>query len=520
MKAEPQHVKSIIVGAGCAGLTAAKELHQFGISFLCFDQLASIGGVFARYVYPGMLFTSSTKTTTFSDFPWKHEPTHWTPDQALQYLKDYVDHFGFKEKIKLNSRLDEARLRDDGIWEITVTSWNPGSDAKDVTKTMYTCDHLLLGTGPNGHPRQPALPGIENFKGEMMHSSRFAKDGERLMKGKKVLIIGSGETASDQGLLTAQMAEKVYFSIRQMPAHSATHYPKWFENDVADSYDSRAMYGLPTAISPLAAAANVTRFERHGGDERKQQLFSMAAACNDKGKRCFINSWGCKNFNIFRAMVDHGAERRPGIKTMGANHVEFTDGSTAEIDVILNGSGYELAFPYLEKHHSDIAMKLTKIRDLYKSVIHPDLGDKLMLIGFARPNMTSLWISCELTSRYATAIVAGKVAIPDRKTLVEGAKADERFYRERLGDKAVDSVITLVYCLYFFDTISEAIGCQPPILRMFFTDPRRAAKIVWGSINNCHYRFTGPNADPKAAAECLDTIEFAQRTPFVEAYGG
>merc|ERR1719433_446554 len=98
---QPKHFKVMVIGAGASGLATIKELTQCGINdCLCVEQLAKLGGVFARYTYDGFLFTSSTKTTVFSDFPWKEKPCHWTTAQALQYLNDYADHFKIRDKFK------------------------------------------------------------------------------------------------------------------------------------------------------------------------------------------------------------------------------------------------------------------------------------------------------------------------------------------------------------------------------------------------------------------------------------
>jgi cation diffusion facilitator CzcD-associated flavoprotein CzcO len=66
------HLETIIIGAGVGGVFVSKELHQCGsANFLCFDAMPRPGGVYVRYSYPGMRFTTSTNTAAFGDFPWR-----------------------------------------------------------------------------------------------------------------------------------------------------------------------------------------------------------------------------------------------------------------------------------------------------------------------------------------------------------------------------------------------------------------------------------------------------------------
>jgi putative flavoprotein involved in K+ transport len=55
--------------------------------------------------------------------------------------------------------------------------------------------HVVLATGVSGIPNIPALPTLDAFKGEVIHSSRY-QDGEAY-KGKRAVVIGTGNSGHD-----------------------------------------------------------------------------------------------------------------------------------------------------------------------------------------------------------------------------------------------------------------------------------------------------------------------------------
>ena len=85
--------------------------------------------VFTRYAYPDMKFTSSTNTTQFSDFPYKHTSAHhWTPVQSIQYLEAYVDHFGIRDRFRFQAQVNKIERIEKGDmrWKVTIEYKNWG----------------------------------------------------------------------------------------------------------------------------------------------------------------------------------------------------------------------------------------------------------------------------------------------------------------------------------------------------------------------------------------------------------
>ena len=100
-----------VIGAGPAGLAAAKYLKQHGLVPTIFEQGDSVGGQWcggAPYsgVWPGMYTNTSRLMTAFSDFPHRDEsPVYATNQQMHGYLQAYTRHFGLESDLRLRTRV-------------------------------------------------------------------------------------------------------------------------------------------------------------------------------------------------------------------------------------------------------------------------------------------------------------------------------------------------------------------------------------------------------------------------------
>src|SRR2546430_12940475 len=73
--------------------------------------------------------------------------------------------------------------------------WSVVLRRADGTKREMHPRHVVMATGVSGIPSLPDIPTLRNFGGTILHSSQY-DDGE-VWKGKKVLVIGSGDSGHD-----------------------------------------------------------------------------------------------------------------------------------------------------------------------------------------------------------------------------------------------------------------------------------------------------------------------------------
>lgn len=100
-------------------------------------------------------------------------------EEIVGQVKKIWKTYGLEHKTKFNYRVESVRKNHKGKWII-----NDGGHG--------TFDGIIAAVGSCGDPKVPKLPGQDNFKGEVYHSSQL--DGKDV-KDKTVLIIGGGASA-------------------------------------------------------------------------------------------------------------------------------------------------------------------------------------------------------------------------------------------------------------------------------------------------------------------------------------
>ena len=150
--------KVCVIGAGSSGIAASKQLHQHGIPFDTYEKASSVGGLWNfghdaghNAAYRSLHINTSKQIMEFSDYPMPADyPDYPGHEEIADYFADYIDHFGFGDKIHLNTAVEHAVRRDDGVWEITLG---------DGRTLEY--DALIVANGHHWDPRwpEPEFPG-------------------------------------------------------------------------------------------------------------------------------------------------------------------------------------------------------------------------------------------------------------------------------------------------------------------------------------------------------------------------
>ena len=193
-----------LVGAGPIGLCVARALAQHGIPYVQFESANAVGGNWRDGVYETAHIISSRKTTEFSDYPMPADyPDFPSGAQMLAYLQDYARHYDLEKNIAFGTTVRDARPVFDGgaeRWELTFAD-----GARRVYKGVIAC------VGHHWDRRWPSYPGT--FGGELIHSKDY-KTPEQL-RGKRVLVIGGGNSACDIASEAARVAASSHLSNRR-----------------------------------------------------------------------------------------------------------------------------------------------------------------------------------------------------------------------------------------------------------------------------------------------------------------
>src|SRR3954452_24684812 len=114
-----------VIGAGSSGIAAAKTLHEQGFEFECFEKSDRVGGnwVFKNTngmssSYATLHINTSRERMEYPDFPMpKSYPDFPHHSHIASYFDDYVDHFGFRDRIRFETPVRRAERTEDG-WDV------------------------------------------------------------------------------------------------------------------------------------------------------------------------------------------------------------------------------------------------------------------------------------------------------------------------------------------------------------------------------------------------------------------
>ena len=164
-----QKKKVCVVGVGSSGLICVKECLENGMDVVAFEKCSSLGGAF-NPGYEGGKFTSSNFLTAFSCFPCSAKDLpmhHWSFDEYIEYLEEFVKHFKIGDNLKYDHEVIEAKQLDDGKWLVTVRD----NSAMDEQASVF--DKIIVCSGSNHVAHVPQVKGDHLFEGDMIHSSKY-----------------------------------------------------------------------------------------------------------------------------------------------------------------------------------------------------------------------------------------------------------------------------------------------------------------------------------------------------------
>ena len=186
------HTDIIIVGGGLSGIGAACHLEQKNKNkrYRILEAREEIGGTWSLFKYPGIRSDSDMYTFGYSFKTWDNPKSFADAPNILKYLNEAVDEYQIRDKIQYQTKVTSVNF------DSTKNSWTVSTtNSKTNTVNTYTCNFLFICTGyynyKNGYT--PDYPGVENFKGQLIHPQLWPEDLN--YKGKKVVVIGSGATA-------------------------------------------------------------------------------------------------------------------------------------------------------------------------------------------------------------------------------------------------------------------------------------------------------------------------------------
>lgn len=310
---KPQRIA--VVGAGPSGLAAARALGRAGIEVHGFEASTGVGGLWdidnpRSTMYESAHLISSRTTTQFTEFPMRSTVDYPGHRELKRYFEEYADAFGLRERFRFNTRVQRVE-RVGGGWSVDGQPF----------------DGVVLANGTLAEPSIPVFPG--EFDGELIHSSAYTS--ATIFAGKRVLVVGAGNSGCDIAVDAVHHADSVDLSVRR----GYYFVPRYLFGRPADTLNQgRPLPArLKQAIDTRVLRAFTGDPARFGFPRPDYRIYESHPIVNTQ----ILGHLGQGDVRIV-----------PGPERFDGSRVQFTDGSSAEYDFVLLATGYRLDYPMVD----------------------------------------------------------------------------------------------------------------------------------------------------------------------------
>jgi cation diffusion facilitator CzcD-associated flavoprotein CzcO len=395
-----------VIGAGSSGIASCQVLDARGIPFDCFEKGSGVGGNW-RYgndnemssAYESLHINTSKRIMEYATFPMPDEyPDFPSHSQIATYFDAYVDHFGFRERIAFNTEVTGVEPAEGGGWEVTLD----GGETRRYAAVM-------VANGHHWNPRHPEPPFPGTFDGETVHAHHYRTPAG--YEGKRVLVLGFGNSAMDIAVELSRIADEVFLAVRR-----GFHViPKYLRGKPLDQLSNPISRRLPFSFTRrsfeklIAQAAG--RPEDYGLPKPDHRLGEAHPTVSSE----ILNRIGHGDVTV-----------KPNIERLEGDSIRFTDGSVERVDRIIWCTGYKITFPFLDE--GLVSPNDNEIK-LYRRVVHPELPG-LYFIGLIQP-LGAIMPIAELQSEWAADLIQGAAGLPTHDRMLASIAKDDRKLKKR-----------------------------------------------------------------------------------------
>ncbi|MBK7951633.1 MAG: NAD(P)/FAD-dependent oxidoreductase [Deltaproteobacteria bacterium] len=198
----PEGFEVAIIGAGLAGIAMAVQLEKLGIPYVVYERRSELGGVWSVHKYPDIRVDtlSITYEYTFEDqYPWREYFARG--EDVRGYLEFVARKYGVAPHIRYEHDLEHARFDEErSVWNLTLRRG-------DGSRLERTVPVVISAAGLFSTPKLPDIPGVESFRGTIVHPTQWTSEHD--VRGKRVAVVGNGSTGVQLLGPVAEQAEHV-----------------------------------------------------------------------------------------------------------------------------------------------------------------------------------------------------------------------------------------------------------------------------------------------------------------------
>ncbi|XP_033755055.1 LOW QUALITY PROTEIN: flavin-containing monooxygenase FMO GS-OX5-like [Pecten maximus] len=223
-------IRVAVIGAGAAGLCALRHLttRQPQFQAVCFEQNSRLGGTWIytdqtgvddhglpihSSMYRNLKTNLPKEVMAFPDFPFRKDlPSFVRHEDMLEYLESYADRFDLLKYIKFSTTVNSVhpqKPHSNVTWQVTYKTLTDS----DLTPVTETFDAVMVCNGHYSVPLIPAIPGLDLFRGKVLHSHDYRYPSE--FEGQRVVCLGAAASGQDISVDVSSAAKQVYMCHRK-----------------------------------------------------------------------------------------------------------------------------------------------------------------------------------------------------------------------------------------------------------------------------------------------------------------
>jgi monooxygenase len=486
----PDHVDVLIVGAGISGVSAAHHLQERnpGKSYAILEAREDLGGTWDYFRYPGIRSDTDMHTLGFRFSPWVEESSIADGDSILRYVRKTAEDAGIVEKIRYGHKVVAVS------WSSEAARWTVEAERTDGGgPVLLTCNFLEMCSGYYSYEGgyKPEFPGIDHFKGEVIHPQEWPEDVD--YEGERVVVIGSGATAVTLVPSLAEKAAKVTM-LQRSPSYVMAIPTQEPVISVLRRYlPAKAYHAIARwvyiAVQVLLFHVSqrrpeaVKRFLRAGVERELPPGYDI-----DTHFKPRYNPWDqricfAREGDFFQAISSGRAEVvTDRIETFTEGGIKLESGRELEADIVVTATGFNLLLFGGIRFQID-GEEVNPAKEMaYKGVMLSGIPNFVFTLGFANHSWT---LKADLTSEYAARLIdymdshGHEIAVP---TVDRSSVREEQLFPLMSG-----------FVLRSIDQIPKQGSSEPWMLRPLY--PVALRKLRHGSLEE-GMRFSRAGSGP------------------------
>ena len=392
----------LVIGGAQAGLSIAARLNQVGVDTLVVEQWPRIGDSWRKRYHSLALHNS----IHLNHLPYMEFPPTWPKYIPKDMLGNWFEFYA--DAMEINCWTDTEFVG--GTWHDTEQLWTARLRRSDGTERVVRPRHLVFANGVSSYPLIPDLPGLEDFKGEIIHSEGFDSGAD--WRGKNALILGTGSSANDIALdlyshgVNTTLIQRGSTTVVSIDPSARLNEAIWDEGGPLEDCDLIVSAATPPLI--VKAYKSVTKRMAQLDKEMiaglKRIGFKHDFGEDETGHQMkYFRRGGGYNLDAGSSALmikgELGLLRYDRIERFTAGGALLKDGSTVPADLLVLATGY---FPQMELVRRALGEEMVKrIGPVWGIGADGELNNM-----FKRTKQQGLWFiagglgQCRINSKY------------------------------------------------------------------------------------------------------------------------